>query len=139
MKPMSKKDIIFTEPEVEVTSSLDEVQADVALPKQGQVPDQREVEPKVDCLECRKKMSAKTLKYSHGPNCMIKKQKQRQEDEEYANLSHVAKQLAEEVRGVAGANTLHAVGMLDSLNSIPDHAIKQLIQTHTRAARAGQS
>ena len=77
---MSKKEAVFTEPEVEVTSSLDEVQADVVLPKQepvltlslpegsqtkGQVSDQREVEPKVACPDCGKHLSVKTLKYSH--------------------------------------------------------------------------
>ena len=40
IKRMSKKDPVFTEPEVEVTSSLDEVQAEVVLPKQ-----EPEVEP----------------------------------------------------------------------------------------------
>ena len=43
------------------------------------------VEPKVDakvaCPDCGKQMSAKTLKYSHGPNCSSKKQKQGGEEE----------------------------------------------------------
>ena len=43
------------------------------------------VEPKVDakvaCPDCGKQMSAKTLKYSHGPNCSSKKQKQGDEEE----------------------------------------------------------
>ena len=30
---------------------------------------------KVGCPDCGKQMSAKTLKYSHGPNCSSKKQK----------------------------------------------------------------
>ena len=64
-------------------------------------------------------MSAKTLKYSHGPNCVIHKQKQSQEDEEYAKMSHTAKQLAQEVGGESGASALHAIGMLDSLNIFP--------------------
>ena len=34
------------------------------------------VESKVACPDCGKQMSAKTLKYSHGPNCPAKKQKQ---------------------------------------------------------------
>ena len=34
------------------------------------------VERKVACPDCGKQMSAKTLKYSHGPNCTAKKQKQ---------------------------------------------------------------
>ena len=107
------------------------MQAEVVLPKQVS-----EVEPKVACPDCGKQVSAKTLEYSHRANCVSKKQKQSQEDEENAKLSHVAKQLAQEVGGVAGANTLHAIGMLDSLNNIPDHAIKQLIQTRGREERA---
>lgn len=130
-KRVSKKEPVFTEPEVEVTSSLVEVQAEVVMPTQ-----EPEVEPKVACPDCGKQLSAKTLKYSHGPNCASKKQKQSQENEEYVQLSQMAKQLAQEEGGVAGANALHAIGLLDSLNSIPDHAIKQFIQTRTRAERA---
>ena len=37
-----------------------------------------EVEHKVACPDCGKQVSAKTLKYSHGPNCVVKKQKQSQ-------------------------------------------------------------
>ena len=76
-KRVSKKEPVFTEPEVEVTSSLDEVQAEVVMPKQEPY-----VEPKVACPDCGKKMSAKTLKYSHGPNCVIQKQKQQMPREE---------------------------------------------------------
>ena len=35
---------------------------------------------KVACPDCGKQMSAKTLKYSHGPNCSSKKQKQGDEE-----------------------------------------------------------
>ena len=31
---------------------------------------------KVSCPDCGKQMSAKTLKYSHVPNCLVKKQKE---------------------------------------------------------------
>ena len=81
-------------------------------------------------------MSAKTLKYSHGPNCNSKKQKQG--DEEYAKTSRAAKQVVHEIGGEHEANTLNAIAMLDSLNNISDHAIKQLIQTRTRADRAAR-
>ena len=130
-KRVSKKEAVMTEPEVEVTSSFDEVQAEVVMPKQEPY-----VEPKVACPDCGKKMSAKTLKYSHGPNCVIHKQKQSQEDEEYAKLSHTAKQLAQEVGGESGASALHAIGMLDSLNNFSNHDIKQHIQSRARAERA---
>ena len=76
-KRASKKEPDFIEPEVEVTSSLDEVQAQVVMPKQEPY-----VEPKVACPDCGKKMSAKTLKYSHGPNCVIHKQKQQMPSED---------------------------------------------------------
>jgi len=130
-KRVSKKEADFIEPEVEVTSSFDEVQAEVVMPKQEPY-----VEPKVACPDCGKKMSAKTLKYSHGPNCVIHKQKQSNADEEYANMSHTAKQLAQEVGGESGANALHAIGMLDSLNNFSNHDIKQHIQSRARAERA---
>ena len=130
-KRVSKKEPDFIEPEVEVTSSLDEVQAEVVMPKQEPY-----VEPKVACPDCGKKMSAKTLKYSHGPNCVIHKQKQSKEDEEYANMSHKAKQLAQEVGGESGASALHAIGMLDSLSNFSNHDIKQHIQSRAREERA---
>ena len=140
-KRVSKKEAVMTEPEVEVTSSFDEVQAEVVMPKQEPY-----VEPKVACPDCGKKMSAKTLKYSHGPNCVIHKQKQSlpegsqtkgsNADDEYAKRSHTAKQLAQEVGGESGASALHAIGMLDSLNNFSNHDIKQHIQTRARAERA---
>ena len=51
------------------------------------VADQKEEEPKeepksdekVACPDCGRQMSAKTLKYSHGPNCSRKKQTQKTE------------------------------------------------------------
>ncbi len=58
--------------EVEVTASLDEVEAVVRIPSS----DELKMDTKVACPDCGKQMSAKTLKYSHGPNCSSKKQKQ---------------------------------------------------------------
>ena len=130
-KRVSKKEPVMTEPEVEATSSFDEVQAEVVMPNQ-----ESEVESKVACPDCGKKMSVKTLKYSHGPNCVIQKQKQSQENEEYAKTSYAAKQIVQEIGGELEASALHAIAMLDSLNNISDHAIKQFIQTRTRAERA---
>ncbi len=69
-KRVSKKPTVFIEPEVEVTSSFDEVQADVVLPNEEPYVE------KVACPDCGRKMFAKTLKYSHVPNCVIQKQKQ---------------------------------------------------------------
>ena len=38
------------------------------------------VDAKVECPDCGKMMSQKTLRYSHGPNCVAKKQKTMTED-----------------------------------------------------------
>ena len=81
-KRVSKQEPVFTEPEVEVTSSLDEVQAEVVLPVELLLREEyhETINPreKTSCPDCGKQVSAKTLKYSHGPNCAIKKQKQSQ-------------------------------------------------------------
>ena len=71
------KPAVVVEPEVEVTASLDEVEAVITLP----LPEELKVDTKVACPDCGKQMSAKTLKYSHGPNCSSKKQKQGDEEE----------------------------------------------------------
>ena len=55
------------------------MQAEVVMPKQEPY-----VEPKVACPDCGKKMSAKILRYSHGPNCVIHKQKQQIPSDESA-------------------------------------------------------
>ena len=51
-KRASKKEAVVTEPEVEATSSFDEVQADVVVSTQEPY-----VEPKVACPDCGKKMT----------------------------------------------------------------------------------
>ena len=78
-KRVSKaKPIVTTapvEPEVvdaEVVVAVDAIEPVVVEPK---------VDAKVACPDCGKQMSAKTLKYSHGPNCSSKKQKQGDEEE----------------------------------------------------------
>ena len=60
----------IVEPVAAVEPSIDEIRATVTLPKEDAKSD-----VKVDCPDCGKKMSAKTLKYSHAPNCVAKKQK----------------------------------------------------------------
>ena len=62
-----------------------EVQADVTLPAEEVKPAAPSLagmqpEAKVECPDCGKMMSQKTLRYSHGPNCVSKKQKTRTED-----------------------------------------------------------
>ena len=84
------KPAVVVEPEVEVTASLDEVEAVITLP----LPEELKVDTKVACPDCGKQMSAKTLKYSHGPNCSSKKQKQG--DDEVAK-EQIDKSVFEEV------------------------------------------
>ena len=61
-----KHKVIEPEPEPEVQAELPVEQV--------------KVEAKVECPDCGKMMSQKTLRYSHGPNCVAKKQKPPQED-----------------------------------------------------------
>ena len=124
------KPAVVVEPEVEVNASLDEVEAVVTLPLPGEL----KVDTKVACPDCGKQMSAKTLKYSHGPNCSAKKQKQG--DEEFANTLSTAKQIAHEIGGEHGANALEAFAMFESLNNVPEHVIEHHIRTRQRASRA---
>ncbi len=56
--------------------TVDEVQAVVSIPTEGELKELSEVV----CPECGRQMSAKTLRYSHGPNCVAKKQKQSPHD-----------------------------------------------------------
>ena len=63
-----KHKVIEPEPEPEP-----EVQAELPV-------EEVKVEAKVECPDCGKMMSQKTLWYSRGPNCVSKKQKTRTED-----------------------------------------------------------
>ena len=64
--PVEKPNVIEPEPEVEVQAELPAEEV--------------KVEAKVECPDCGKMMSQKTLRYSHGPICVSKKQKTRTED-----------------------------------------------------------
>ena len=74
-----KKTESVVEPVVEVTATVEETVAEVAIPEE-------KTEAKVDaaekatCPDCGKQMSAKTLKYSHGPNCVVAKKQAKQEE-----------------------------------------------------------
>ena len=63
-----KHNVIEPEPEPEP-----EVQAELPV-------EEVKVDAKVECPDCGKMMSQKTLRYSHGPNCVAKKQKTMTED-----------------------------------------------------------
>ena len=64
-------EVVAVEPTVEETSVV------VAVPEEKPA---AVVKDKVACPDCGKEMSAKTLKYSHAPNCVIKK---KQSEEQY--------------------------------------------------------
>ena len=73
-----KHKVIEPEPEPVLTLQVSdqrepEVQAELPV-------EQVKVEAKVECPDCGKMMSQKTLRYSHGPNCVAKKEKPQQED-----------------------------------------------------------
>jgi hypothetical protein len=55
---------------VAVEPSLEETSVVVAVPEEKPA---AVVKDKVACPDCGKEMSAKTLKYSHAPNCVVKK------------------------------------------------------------------
>ena len=56
---------------VAVEPSLEETTVEVTVPEEKlQLP--AVVKDKVACPDCGKQMSAKTLKYSHAPNCTVK-------------------------------------------------------------------
>ena len=81
----AKAKAVATEPVVQVQeSTLDEVVAEVELPgevnkelygtnKAAKQAIMVSATQRVACPDCGKEMSAKTLKYSHGANCLVKK------------------------------------------------------------------
>ena len=66
---------------VDVEPTLEETAVEVTLPEEKPA---AVVKDKVACPDCGKEMSAKTLKYSHAPNCTVKK---KQSDEQPAAVS----------------------------------------------------
>ena len=68
------------EPVVEVTATVEETTVEVALPEE-RTEAKTEATDKVACPDCGKQMSAKTLKYSHAPNCVVAKKQAKQEDD----------------------------------------------------------
>ena len=57
----------------EVTPALNGITVKVEIPTEANK--DATASQKVSCPDCGKQMSAKTLKYSHAPNCLAKKQK----------------------------------------------------------------
>ena len=80
---------------VAVEPTLAEASVVVAVPEEKPAP---VVKDKVACPDCGKEMSAKTLKYSHAPNCVIKKkQSEEQYDAKTSALPSVAPTVSEEL------------------------------------------
>ena len=76
---------------VAVEPTLTETSVVVAVPEEKPT---AVVKDKVACPDCGKEMSAKTLKYSHAPNCVVKEQ---QSDEQPAAAPVVSEQIIEEL------------------------------------------
>jgi hypothetical protein len=76
---------------VDVEPTLEESTVEVTVPEEKPAP---VVKDKVACPDCGKEMSAKTLKYSHVPNCAAKKQKA---DEEPPAAPSISEELIDEL------------------------------------------
>jgi hypothetical protein len=77
----SRKKVTEPEPEVvAVEPTVEETTVEVKVPDEKPAV----VKDKVACPDCGKEMSAKTLKYSHAPNCTTKK---KQHEEQPAAIS----------------------------------------------------
>jgi hypothetical protein len=80
---------------VDVEPTLEETTVEVTLPEEKPAV---VVKDKVACPDCGKEMSAKTLKYSHAPNCVIKKkQSDEQHEAKTSALPPVAPTVSEEL------------------------------------------
>jgi hypothetical protein len=81
---------------VAVEPSLEETTVVVAMPEEkAEAKPAAVVKEKVACPDCGKEMSAKTLKYSHAPNCVSKKQKA--DEEQPAAAPTVSEELLEDL------------------------------------------
>ena len=67
--PRVKKEAVVDPVIEEQTTTINEIVAKVELPKEKSTTENN----KVECPDCGKTMSAKTLRYSHGPYCLFKK------------------------------------------------------------------
>ena len=71
---------------------VDEPAEEPSQVEQAEEPDDgnwTKVESKVACPDCGKQMSAKTLRYSHGPNSTAKKQKPSPRENKFKRLAEV--------------------------------------------------
>jgi hypothetical protein len=111
------------EPVVEVTQTLEEVVAEVEIPQEENK--EVKVAEKVKCPDCGKQMSAKTLKYSHGPNCVVKKK----EAQEVPRDDFPKDAFPKDASG-AGAGASHRAEP-----NVTDEMIEELIQTRMNSVK----
>ena len=112
----SKKLVVaapLSEPEVTIEASLEDVEATVTLPKEVAKEDL-----KIACPDCGKKMSAKTLKYSHGPNCAAKKPK----DQEASNNADSVVEHGDENQRIHNVRLERAARREDMVNELMKNA-----------------
>lgn len=128
------------EPVVEVTQTLEEVVAEVEMPKEENK--EVKVAEKVKCPDCGKQMSAKTLKYSHGPNCVVKKKEA--DKEEADNITQYKQerdalfkeQHAKEKAELARLrNNIMAGASSRAEPNVTDEMIEELIQTRMNSVK----
>ena len=79
----------------EVAPALNEITVTVDIPTEAKA--DATVSQKVSCPDCGKQMSAKTLKYSHVPNCPAKKQKEANEDMPVASSTITDEMIEQEI------------------------------------------
>ena len=91
--PKAKKEKPVLDAVVEVVSStINETVAEVEIPDEKIFTENK----KVECPDCGKQMSAKTLKYSHAPNCPFKKQVDKEEAQMKAISAEATKKQVDE-------------------------------------------
>ena len=69
----------------------------VADQREEEVKEEAKIDDKVACPDCGKQMSAKTLKYSHGPNCSSKKPKTNTDKKEEQRPTIQREEITEEL------------------------------------------
>ena len=91
--PKAKKESVVVDPGpvTEVSHTINEIEAMVDLDAVEKIQTKPKANNKVECPDCGKSMSAKTLRYSHGPNCLFKKQA----DKEEAQMNKVPEEVIE--------------------------------------------
>ena len=71
------------EPEMVITPSLYEEQSEVKFTIK-----EATAKAKLECPDCGKLMSQKTLRHSHGPKCVVEKQQQATREPEVRNVAN---------------------------------------------------